>query len=151
MGTTTTRLAAEQHGQAVVVRVDGELDVSTAPPLREELRRLIRHDGAVGAPAVVVDLCGVTFIDSYALGLLVQCHKLARAHRRTFVLVSTSPRVEQLFRITGMRHVLPLHADLASALRGSGAALGTAPAPVPSPVPAPAQVPGSGGAAGGRG
>ncbi len=117
MGTTTTsRLPPEEHGHAVVVRVEGELDVSTAPPLREELRRLIRHDGAQGAPSVVVDLRAVTFMDSYALGLLVQCHKLARAHRRTFALVSTSPRVEQLFRITGMRHVLPLHPDLTSAL-----------------------------------
>jgi len=123
--TTTTRLPLEEHRHAVVLHVDGELDVRTAPPLREELRRLIRHDGAEGAPSVVVDLRGVTFMDSYALGVLVQCHKLARAHRRTFVLVSTSPRVEQLFRITGMRHVMPLHPDPESALALSGGATGS--------------------------
>ena len=122
--TTTTRLPLQEHGHAVVLHVDGELDVRTAPPLRDELRRLIRHDGDRGAPSVVVDLREVTFMDSYALGVLVQCHKLARAHRRTFVLVSTSPRVEQLFRITGMRHVMPLHPDPESALAVSGGSSG---------------------------
>ncbi|TNM67738.1 STAS domain-containing protein [Streptomyces sp. NP160] len=100
----------------VVVRVEGDLDIRTAPELREVLRRLLRPTGTAGAQHVVVDLRAATFMDSYALGVLVQGYKLSRAHRRTFELVSTGPGVATLFRVTGMQHVMPLHPDVASAL-----------------------------------
>ncbi|PWJ48175.1 anti-sigma B factor antagonist [Quadrisphaera granulorum] len=103
-------------GDVTVVRVSGELDIRAAPELRGVLRGLLRHDGDAGAPRVVVDLREVTFMDSTALGVLVQAYKTARAHRRTFALVSTSPRVAALFRVTAMQHVMPLHPDVPTAL-----------------------------------
>lgn len=117
----TTRTASDTGDLAgaddvAVVLVEGDLDIRTAPELRDVLRGLLRPAGAAGSPHVVVDLRRVTFMDSYALGVLVQGYKLARAHRRTFELVSTGPRVANLFRITGMQHVMPLHPDVPSAL-----------------------------------
>lgn len=100
----------------VVVVVEGDLDIHTAPDLREVLRGLLRPTGAAAARHVVVDLRRVAFIDSYALGVLVQGYKLSRAHRRTFELVSTGARVATLFKVTGMHHVMPLHPDVPSAL-----------------------------------
>ncbi|MGQ7296892.1 STAS domain-containing protein [Quadrisphaera sp. KR29] len=117
--TTVSSLTGDLRatGDVVVVRVAGDLDIRTAPELREALRSLLRPQSAAGAQHVVVDLRPVTFMDSYALGVLVQGYKLSRAHRRTFELVSTGARVATLFRVTGMHHVMPLHPDVPSALQ----------------------------------
>ena len=50
-----------------VIAVSGEIDVATAPQLRECLHRVI----AQGESTIVLDLLGVTFLDSTALGVLV--------------------------------------------------------------------------------
>ena len=50
-----------------MIAVTGEIDVATAPQLRECLHHVI----AQGEATVVLDLLGVTFLDSTALGVLV--------------------------------------------------------------------------------
>ena len=62
------------HGRAVV-SVTGELDVATAPDLRARLDEAIDAGSAV----VIVDLLGVTFLDSTALGVLIGALKKCQA------------------------------------------------------------------------
>jgi anti-anti-sigma factor len=50
-----------------VVRLSGEVDMYTAPQLKQSMLGLIDE----GAAKVVIDLSGVTFIDSTALGVLI--------------------------------------------------------------------------------
>ena len=57
-----------------VIAVSGEIDVATAPQLRECLHRVI----AQGESTIVLDLLGVTFLDSTALGVLVGALKRCR-------------------------------------------------------------------------
>ena len=52
---------------AVVVRMKGDADLHNAPALRDALERAIGE----GAMTVVVDLTGVTFVDSMMLGVLL--------------------------------------------------------------------------------
>ena len=66
-----------------LIAVSGEIDVATAPQLRECLHRVV----AQGEATVILDLLGVTFLDSTALGVLVGALKRCRgwagpAHRR---------------------------------------------------------------------
>ena len=58
-------------GRAVVV-LRGELDLATGAPLADELQSLM----AAGASSVVVDLAGVTFLDSTGLGTLLEARRL---------------------------------------------------------------------------
>lgn len=91
---------SEQAG-ATIVHVDGEIDVYTAPLLREALDRQI----AAGRAQLVVDLEKVTFIDSTGLGVLVGRLKLVRGQNGSLRIVTTQDRVLKVFAITGLDKV----------------------------------------------
>jgi len=61
------RLRTRQVGGAIVVEVGGEVELHSAPQLREELLRVCEAE----KPCIVVDLSGVSFIDSTGLGVLI--------------------------------------------------------------------------------
>jgi len=79
-----------------VVSLSGEADLATAPELRERLHALI----AEGRPNLVIDLDGVGFLDSTALGVLVGTMKRARSAGGDVRLVCTQPRVAKILEIT---------------------------------------------------
>lgn len=96
----------EDMSRAVpVVSATGEIDVATAPPLRDRLQALT----ASGRSTVVVDLLGVTFLDSTALGVLVGALKRCRESGGDLPLVITEPRILKVFEITGLTDVFPIH------------------------------------------
>jgi anti-sigma B factor antagonist len=71
----------EQDG-AIVVELSGELDLSTAPELRETLA----CPAVLSASTVRVDLTQATFIDSCTIGMLVSACKRVRASGNEFTL-----------------------------------------------------------------
>jgi len=81
-GPEPLRLRVEPRGERSVVVAEGELDLETVPAFR----RSLSEAEAQGA-TVVVDLRGVTFLDSTAIGELVRGHRRARAAGRRFVVV----------------------------------------------------------------
>jgi anti-sigma B factor antagonist len=105
-----TRIVADH----AVLEVGGEVDVYTAPRLRERLTELI--DG--GARNVVVDLGRVDFLDSTGLGVLVGAHKRLRPVGGTFSLVCAKESLLKVFRITALDQIIPLH-DTVEAATGS--------------------------------
>jgi anti-sigma B factor antagonist len=104
-------LATRTVADHAVVEVGGEVDVYTAPRLRERLVELI--DG--GARDVVVDLGRVDFLDSTGLGVLVGALKRLRAAGGTFSLVCAKEPLLKVFRITALDQVFPLHDTVESA------------------------------------
>jgi anti-sigma B factor antagonist len=95
-----------------VVEVIGEIDVYTAPKLREQLAELVdsgRHD-------IVVDMQGVEFLDSTGLGVLVGGLKRVKQHDGSMNLVCTQERILKIFRITGLTKVFPIHDSVAAAV-----------------------------------
>jgi anti-sigma B factor antagonist len=95
-----------------VVRVVGELDVATAPRLRQEAVRLV----GLGITRVVLDLGGVDFIDSTGLGVIVGMVKRLRTHGGELSLIRGEDRVTKVFDITRVSDILPLHESLDEAL-----------------------------------
>lgn len=95
-----------------VVRVIGELDVATAPRLRQEAVRLV----GVNINRVVLDLGGVDFIDSTGLGVVVGMVKRLRTHGGDLALIRGHDRVSKVFDITRVSDILPLHDSLEAAL-----------------------------------
>jgi anti-sigma B factor antagonist len=94
-----------------VIAVRGEIDVATAPQLRECLHRVI----AQGDSTVVIDLLGVTFLDSTALGVLVGALKRCRELGGELHLVVSDPRIVKIFEITGLTNVFNIADSLQSA------------------------------------
>ncbi len=100
------------EGDSTIVSVAGEIDVYTAPKLREQLIDLV----GAGAYHLVVDMEGVEFLDSTGLGVLVGGLKRVRAHEGSLRLVCTQDRILKIFRITGLTKVFPIHASVEEAL-----------------------------------
>ncbi len=98
-------------GALPVVTVSGEIDVATAPQLRECLHRVI----ADGGSTVVLDILGVTFLDSTALGVLVGALKRCRELGGDLHVVVADPRIIKIFEITGLTNVFSITDSLQSA------------------------------------
>ena len=93
-------------GIHTVVGVTGELDCASAPALRDRLLALVNR----GAPSLVVDLRGVTFIDSTGVGSLLRIHHRQGLVGGTVHFVADQPavlRVLDLMQLTGRLHVTP--------------------------------------------
>lgn len=98
--------------EAVVVEVGGEVDLHSAPRLRDELTRALESSAP---PRVIVDLAGVSFIDSTGIGVLVGALKRAREAKGELAFCSANARVERVFEITGLLKVLPIYPTRLSA------------------------------------
>jgi anti-sigma B factor antagonist len=93
-------------GDVVVVVVEGEHDIYTAPALRERLDEAIERGGGI-----VVDLSGATFVDSSVLGALLDVRRRAIEAGQGFVVCvggSIEPGVQRILDITGLVPVLPV-------------------------------------------
>ena len=111
------RLDVTEQDGVVVLTAGGEIDVSTAPALRQELVEL----AAAGSGSVVVDLQGVDFLDSTGLGVLVSGLKRFRTGGSDLLVVVTNPRIVKVFEITGLTQVFSMHEtvdDAVAAARG---------------------------------
>jgi anti-sigma B factor antagonist len=92
------RISVRDDNDAVTVTVEGEVDVATAPALRDELYRLIDR----GTKRIVVDLAGMDFIDSTGLGVFVGALKRSREGGDELELRSLKPAARKIFDITGL-------------------------------------------------
>ena len=88
-----------------VVDVGGEIDIYTAPRLRELLIDLVSKDNY----QLVVNMDKVEFVDSTGLGVLVGGLKRVRAHDGSLDLVCTLERILKIFRITGLTEVFGIY------------------------------------------
>jgi anti-sigma B factor antagonist len=89
-----------------VVAASGEIDVATAPALRDRLVELIEG----GTTHLVVDLEDVAFIDSTGLGVLVGAARRARSAEGDVRLVCTNSRILKVFSATGLDEVFTIGA-----------------------------------------
>ncbi len=104
-------------GDVMVVSVEGEHDIYTAPALRERLDEALEK--GVG---MVVDLTGATFVDSSVLGALLDARRRALDGAQGFAVcvdADVDPGVRRILDITGLVPVLPV-------LEGRDAALAAA-------------------------
>lgn len=91
-----------------IVAVAGEIDVATAPQLRQCLHHLLSE----GRSTIVLDLLRVTFLDSTALGVLVGALKRCREQGGDLQIVVADPRILKIFEITGLTNVFAIAESL---------------------------------------
>ena len=107
----------EPAGWLLVVRLRGELDIATVPPLRTVLDRRLR----LSRPCrLVLDLTKVTLLSSAALRLLVELHRSARIHDQHLILTGTAnPVVHRPLRMSGLLALFDTRPTVEYALTGS--------------------------------
>lgn len=109
---------SEDQGSHTVVRVTGYLDVSTAPRLREKFVQVIET-----APRVILlDLGSIEFLDSSALGVILNGWKKMQAEGATLAVISSQPRITKIFEITALNLSIPMYSSLDEARSDLGLA-----------------------------
>ena len=106
-------ITIETREDPSVIHVSGDLDVYTAPQLKEALDNM-----GLAGKTIVLDLSAVHFIDSTALGVLVSTLQQSRAHDGEFCLVMDDPYLLKIFRITGFDSLFSIFPQIADALEG---------------------------------
>jgi anti-sigma B factor antagonist len=94
-----------------ILAITGEVDVYSAPRLREKLVELVSE----GHRQIVADLEGVDFLDSTGLGVLVGGLKRLRSNEGDLRLVCTHPRILKVFEITGLMSVFRISGSVEEA------------------------------------
>ena len=95
-----------------VIDVQGEIDIYTAPRLRELLIDRVSQ----GSYQLVVNLDEVGFLDSTGLGVLVGGLRRVRAHDGSLDLVCTQQPILKIFRITGLTEVFGIYETVDQAI-----------------------------------
>jgi anti-anti-sigma factor len=91
----------QRDADVVVVLAHGELDLATVGTLSAALDRIER------ATRLVLDLRGLSFIDSTGLHMLVDLHERALRDGFELILVAPAPPVDRPIRVCGLDAVLP--------------------------------------------
>ena len=107
-------VGVEERGEGVIVRLAGELDLYNSHLVRETL-----FDVAGSGPErLIVDLSEVLFVDSTALGVLIEARSRL-ANRRSFLLVGPGVETRRALEISGLDRHFGVHASLDEALAAS--------------------------------
>jgi len=107
------KIDVEEQDGVMLLKLDGEVDVYTAPKLKSRLVDLVDQ----GKFKIVVDLEQVDFMDSSGLGVLVGGLKRVRSHEGAIALICTQENILKIFRITGLVKVFPIFDDQDQAIQ----------------------------------
>lgn len=104
----------EQDGIAVIA-LSGDVDLESSPKVRDVLL------DCVGARRpVVVDMSGVSYIDSSGVASLVEAYQTARKSETSFALAQVSQSAMRVFELARLDKVFTIHSTLADGLRNAG-------------------------------
>ena len=97
----------------VVARVSGEVDMTNATYVGEELQRVVPNDAA----GLVVDLAGTRYLDSAAIELLFDlARRLGRRRQRLRLVLPDESPLKRVLVLTDIDSAAPLHETVEAAL-----------------------------------
>ena len=102
---------ATQRSEWTILHVTGEIDMATAPQLRQHAVTLVSD----GRDRLVIDMTGVDFCDSTGLGVLVAIVKRVRTVGGDLRVVTCDDRLLALLEITRLDRVFDIHSTVADA------------------------------------
>lgn len=98
----------ERLPNTYVIALEGDLDMSSSPQVRNALLPIFRK----GASHVVVDLSGVSYIDSSGIATFVEALQLSRKETIRFTLAGAGPTVESIFDLAYLKEVFEMVPDV---------------------------------------
>jgi len=111
-------LSVRSQGGYTIVAVSGEIDISSAPVVRERLIGLPRPQ----ASRVIIDLSGVTFCDASGLAVLVGASRRAGLLGGVLRLAAPAPMMATVLRLTGLHSRFEIFATVSEAISSSSSA-----------------------------
>ncbi|HYM95755.1 MAG TPA: STAS domain-containing protein [Candidatus Sulfotelmatobacter sp.] len=98
-----------------VVAPTGRLDVAGAPALKSVIADVVKADGR---PRVVIDMEGVSFVDSTGLGSVISALKQIKSSQGELRLAAPNQQVRVVLELTTLDRVFPYYATVEEALSG---------------------------------
>jgi len=95
-----------------VTRLDGKLTLETVHDFIATMR-------AEAAPRLVLDMGGVSFLDSAGVGALVQIFVHRKAQNQGFALAALPKQSDAVLTVAGLRKLLPIYASIEEARSAS--------------------------------
>jgi anti-anti-sigma factor len=102
---TDVELSVLHRSTHSLIRLRSEIDLATAPGLRERLLGLLQP----GMRLVILGLSGVSFCDASGLGMLVGSHRRATTLGVTLRLTALRPQIARLLHIHGLDRILAIY------------------------------------------
>ena len=99
-------MTSGREGDVHTIALTGELDLAAAGRVQDELERVEATD----VLSIVIDLSGLTFMDSTGVRLLVGAHARSRADSDRLMLLRGSAGVQRVFELCGVDGLLPFAA-----------------------------------------
>ena len=110
---TLADIEVERHDSAVVAHLSGEVDMTNAAFVRDELLAAVPND----ALTLIVDLAGCRYLDSAAIEVIFDlARRLARRRQELRLVVPESSPLGRVLTLTDVNSVAPVHPSLDSAL-----------------------------------
>jgi anti-anti-sigma factor len=110
---TLADIEVERHDSAVVAHLSGEVDMTNAAFVRDELLAAVPND----ALTLIVDLAGCRYLDSAAIEVIFDlARRLTRRRQELRLVVPESSPLGRVLTLTDVNSVAPVHASLDSAL-----------------------------------
>lgn len=109
-------IESSEQGEALVVALAGEFDLASAQLVDDELAR-----AQESYPVVILDLTGVTFMDSTGLHVVLRVDERMQEAGTSLRVVPGGPQVQRLFQLTGATDRLQTVTDPRPAGSGSRA------------------------------
>jgi anti-sigma B factor antagonist len=107
------KITQEKHNDAVVCMLDGEVDINTSPELRKACETLIKNN----EKKVLMDLSGVTYIDSSGLATLIEMFQRLKKIGGRLRLSNMNEKVKNVFEITKLYKLFEIFDTRDTALR----------------------------------
>lgn len=106
----------ETQGDAFILTLDGEFDLSSAPAVRTALDRAVDN----GIRRIVIDMLDCSFVDSTGLGVLLHTAKRIESSGG-MAIVCTDEQIRRLLGLTMIDRTIPVFAEREDALANVGA------------------------------
>ncbi|NBE92502.1 STAS domain-containing protein [Nonomuraea sp. KC401] len=113
-GRSTLIVTSGLSQNAVIIRLEGELDVNGLPVLREHLQRVW---DVPPTPFLVIDLSAVWFCDSMGVNELVEILQRCETRDTRLLLGGVQGVMKRVLSITGLRHAFEVFDQADDALR----------------------------------
>jgi len=95
------------EGQELQARIKGEVDLETADRLRQELEASLDH---ARPEVLLLDLAGVTFMDSSGLGVILGRYRRLKKQGGRVVICRPQPQVRRLLELSGLGKIMTIEA-----------------------------------------
>ncbi|KJS34253.1 MAG: anti-anti-sigma factor [Rhodospirillaceae bacterium BRH_c57] len=104
-------VSVSNRGGAHIVTLAGEIDLQTSPQVRDAVLDSLRQGGAV-----VIDMGGISYIDSSGVASLVEGFQVARRQGVAFILAAVSPAAMRVLQLARLDKVFAFQPDVDTAL-----------------------------------